>query len=123
MEDALHAYKTQNVLLEESVKKASDEINKGNDIIRRLQTELKNSKSKIKLKNAVTLQQEKLLDERSVTIETVNKELANAKEALLKKQEELDSITFKSNEANKKLDESKQIIEDNNHGESNDFGE
>jgi hypothetical protein len=61
--------------LEDNVKRLTDEINKGNDIIRRMQQELRSVKSKLKVKNVVVLQQEKLLEERLQTIEMLQKDL------------------------------------------------
>ena len=144
MNETLDQLRFQNARLEDSLKKASDEINKvkqklgfgyrflffslrsniiliyimwvkGNDIIRKLQGEYKNSRSKLKLKNVVTLQQEKLLDERAVLIEAQQKEISSLKESATKKSEEIESLRAKSDELLKKLDEGKAIIEDNNH--------
>lgn len=93
-------------------------ITQGNEIIRRLQSDLKAAKSKLKLKNVVTVQQEKLLDERSATQDSHFKEIATLKESLAKINSECDSQRQKNEELKKKLDESKAIIEDNNHGNS-----
>ncbi|KAJ1343670.1 hypothetical protein BSLG_001745 [Batrachochytrium salamandrivorans] len=71
--ESLELYKSHNVRFEESMKKATEEITKGNDIIRRLQAELKTTKTKLKLKNVVTLQQEQLVNER--VIEWLHKQL------------------------------------------------
>ncbi|TPX46521.1 hypothetical protein SeLEV6574_g03192 [Synchytrium endobioticum] len=115
LEDALEMYKAQNARLEEGLRKASDEINKGNEIIRRLQSELKAAKSKVKLKNVVTLQQEKLLDERAATIDQQSKDVTAMKESLQKKTEEAESLQARVEELTKKVDEGRHIIEDNNH--------
>eukprot|EP00842_Homolaphlyctis_polyrhiza_P001760 jgi/Hompol1/2585/HPOL_001429-RA len=115
-EEALDMHKTQNARFEESLKRATDEITKGNEIIRKLQTEIKNSRSKLKLKNVVTLQQEKLLDERAAAIETLQKELVVQKDAHSKKVEDYNALRDKSDELKMKLDEAKAIIEDNNRG-------
>ncbi|KAJ3282753.1 hypothetical protein HK104_010735, partial [Borealophlyctis nickersoniae] len=115
IEDALDLYKTQNARLEESMKKATEEINKGNDIIRRLQADLKASKSKAKLKNVVTMQQEKLLDERAVAIDALQKEINEIKEALGKKEAECEECKSRIEALEKRIEEGKAIIEDNNH--------
>ncbi|KAI8804521.1 hypothetical protein BJ742DRAFT_823905 [Cladochytrium replicatum] len=115
MEQTIEVLRTQSHRLDDSLKSATEEINKGNDIIRRLQSELKSAKSKIKLKNIVTLQQEKLLDERGTLVESAQKEFASLKEELVKKQEILEENQKKLDDRTAKLEESKKIIEDNNH--------
>ncbi|KAJ3125039.1 Spindle assembly abnormal protein 6 [Nowakowskiella sp. JEL0407] len=115
IEETLEVYKTQCMRLEESLKSATDEINKGNEIIRKLQTDLKTIKSKVKLKNVVTLQQEKLLDERASAIDSYQKDIANFKEQLYKKQTDCDALNSKVEDLTKKLEESKKTIDDNNH--------
>ncbi|KAI9359302.1 hypothetical protein DFJ73DRAFT_757739 [Zopfochytrium polystomum] len=115
LEETVEAFRTQNVKLDENFRKATDEIAKGNEIIRRMQTELKTAKSKVKLKNVVTLQQEKLLDERASLIETLQKDLSSAKESLSKKEEEADQLKSRVDELTQRVDEGKKIIEDNTH--------
>ena len=51
----------------------SDEINKGNDIIEKLQNDLSNSKQKLKLKNVVAVQQEQTITQNQDTIDRLNK--------------------------------------------------
>ena len=91
-------------------------FSKGNDIIRKLQSDLKSTKSKLKLKTVLSLQQEKLLDERSSTLEIIQKDLDTAKNSLEKKTSEFEEIEKTCKALQGKLDESKGIIEDNNHG-------
>lgn len=116
--DTVELYKSQNSRLEDSLNKATEEINKGNDIIRRLQNDFKAMKSKMKLKNVMTLQQEKLLDERSGQIETLRGDLDEVKAELKKKEEENESLHEKVGELEKKVGESKKVIDDNNHSKS-----
>ncbi|EGF78297.1 hypothetical protein BATDEDRAFT_90789 [Batrachochytrium dendrobatidis JAM81] len=115
LEESLDVYKTQNVRFEEGMKKSRDEITKGNEIIRKLQTELKATKTKLKLKNVVTLQQEQLVTERGNTIESFQKEIASTKEMLSKKNEETSTLREKIEDLTKKIEEGKAIIVDNNH--------
>jgi spindle assembly abnormal protein 6 len=77
---------------------------------------LKASKAKIKLKNVVTLQQEKLLDERASIIELQQKDVTSLKDQLAKKQEEYNECKQKVEELAKNVEEGKKIISDNNHG-------
>ncbi len=114
--EALDVYKQQHSNMEANFKNANQEIVKGNEIIRKLQQDLKTAKSKLKLKNVVTLQQEKLLDERTASQEAGAKEIENLKEAILRKTEQVDSLSKKIEQLNTSLEEGKAIIQDNNHG-------
>ncbi|KAJ3325908.1 hypothetical protein HDV06_002293 [Boothiomyces sp. JEL0866] len=113
-EDSVQVLKHQVEGLEQGLKKAGEEINKGNEIIKRLQLDLKNAKSKIKLKNAVTLQQEKLLDERMASIDSLQKELSQTHKINQEQQTDLEGKTKKIAELSSQLEESRKIIEDNN---------
>ncbi|KAJ3333697.1 Spindle assembly abnormal protein 6 [Blyttiomyces sp. JEL0837] len=115
MEETVEIFKLQNGRLDEGLKKATDEISKGNDIIRRLQADLKAAKSKIKLKNVVTLQQEKLLDERANLMDLQQKDLSALQESYAKKEAEVEELRVKCEELASKLEDSKKIISDNTH--------
>ncbi|KAJ3369930.1 Spindle assembly abnormal protein 6 [Kappamyces sp. JEL0680] len=86
-----------------------------NEIIRKLQSDSKGYKSKLKLKNVVTLQQEKLIEEKTAAMDSLGKELAAAKEAAAKHAEENDEHLRKISTLLTSLEESKKVIEDNNH--------
>ena len=112
----MNLYKSSTARLEDSLTKATEEINKGNDIIRRLQSDLKAAKSKAKLKNVVTMQQEKLLDERQGTIEALQKELADIRREMGKKEAEGSDKGKEAEELRAKVEELRQKVEDDNHG-------
>ena len=71
------------------------------------------------MKNVVTLQQEKLLDERGTTVDNLQKEIGGLKETVTKKTDNINELHKRVEDLQHKLDESKCIIEDNNHGLSN----
>ena len=81
-----------------------------------MQSDVKTAKSKIKLKNVVTVQQEKLLDERAASQEIHVGEINGLKESLQISYAENERVRMQLDEFRKKVDESKAIIEDNNHG-------
>jgi spindle assembly abnormal protein 6 len=70
----------------------------------------------MKLKNVVTLQQEKLLDERATTLETKQEEIKSMRESLDKALEEKRILSEKVESLTTKIEESKQLIEDNQNG-------
>ncbi|KAJ3032713.1 hypothetical protein HDV00_007189 [Rhizophlyctis rosea] len=115
LEDTLNLYKTSTARLEDSLSKATEEINKGNDIIRRLQSDLKAAKSKAKLKNVVTMQQEKLLDERQAIIEALQKEVGDSRESLVRKEGECQEKGKEVDELRARVDELKAKVDDDNH--------
>ncbi|KAJ3218845.1 Spindle assembly abnormal protein 6 [Dinochytrium kinnereticum] len=112
-EQALTYCQSRISTLEANIETASEEISKGNEIIRRLQTDLKGAKSKIKLKNVVTLQQEKLLDERSSMISVQQEELATLKDTNTKLTKDGADLKAKVEDLERKVEEGKQIIAEN----------
>ncbi|KAJ3179772.1 Spindle assembly abnormal protein 6 [Irineochytrium annulatum] len=114
-EEALKMYGVQNTKLEENGRKLMEEVTKGNEIISKLQGDIKAAKGKIKLKNVVTLQQEKLLDERASLIDIQQKEITELKESSAKVQTECGELKQKVEDLTKTVEEGKQIISDNNN--------
>lgn len=57
-------YKATNAGLEDKVRAAGGEIEKGNHIIQRLQADLASTRSKVKLKHAVVMQQETKINDK-----------------------------------------------------------
>lgn len=70
----------------------------------------------MKLKNQVSLQQEKLLEERSSTIENLHKEVDELKIKTGKQSEELEQQTTELHSLKSAVEDSKKVISDNNHG-------
>eukprot|EP01135_Chromosphaera_perkinsii_P001561 Nk52_evm31s207 gene=Nk52_evmTU31s207 len=113
LEENAAALKHQNERLEETVKSASNEINKGNEIIQKLQTDLKATKAKLKMKTSLFIQQEKLLSEKEALVVA----LEGDKVALKKKEDEtrthLNEKETQLAVANENLEESKQLLKTN----------
>ncbi|OXB81507.1 UNVERIFIED_CONTAM: hypothetical protein H355_004413 [Colinus virginianus] len=76
--------------LETTIKSLSAELLKANEIIKKLQGDLKTLMSKLKLKNTVTIQQEKLLAEKEERLQKGQRELQEAGQALRLKEQETD---------------------------------
>ncbi|KAJ3341518.1 Spindle assembly abnormal protein 6 [Gonapodya sp. JEL0774] len=115
LEESLSLYRAQTARLEASLKQSSEEIAKGNDIIRRLQTDLRTVKSKLKLKNVVTVQQEKLLEERQVAVEALTREVQQLREEVKKREEEGGKVEERLKELERQVEEGRKTIEDNNN--------
>ncbi len=68
------------------------------------------------MKNAIAVQQEKLLEEKGLSMESMNKEMLLAKEKSAKLGQENEQQQKKISELLSSIEESKKVIEDNNHG-------
>ncbi|KAM4809441.1 spindle assembly abnormal protein 6 homolog [Rhinophrynus dorsalis] len=113
LEESLEQKQVHAGKLEATVKSLSEELLKANEIIRKLQTDMKKLMEKIKLKNTVTMQQEKLLGERDQTLQKEKVELTNVKQALKTKEEEVLKLQEQLNSTTEKLEESKQLLKTN----------
>ncbi|XP_073489066.1 spindle assembly abnormal protein 6 homolog isoform X1 [Aquarana catesbeiana] len=113
LEESLEQKQLQIGKLETTVKSLSEELIKANEIIKKLQTDLKKLVDKMKLKNAVTMKQEKLLGEKEQLLQNERLELTNVKHALKIKEEEVLKIQEKLDNTVEKLEESKQLLKTN----------
>ncbi|NP_001039141.1 spindle assembly 6 homolog [Xenopus tropicalis] len=113
LEDSLDQKQVQTGKLETTVKSLSEELIKANEIIKKLQTDMKKLMEKIKLKNAVTMQQEKLLGEKEQTLQKEKLELTNIKHTLKMKEEEMLKLKEQLDSTTEKLEESKQLLKTN----------
>jgi len=95
------------------VKSLSEEVQKGNEIIKRLQTNLKNSDAKLKLRNQIAQEQEKTLHEKSDALDNAKEELKIVREDLEKRSVELEKCKKEAEEKTKEVEEAKAKIEKN----------
>ena len=102
--------------MQENIKALREDVNKGNDIIRKLQTDVQSYKSKLKMKNVVTLQQEKLLEERSELLEVHKQETLDLREKNNLLSLEVESLKESEKGLNSKLEELKKTNADNSQG-------
>eukprot|EP00833_Pecoramyces_ruminatium_P013331 jgi/Orpsp1_1/1187363/evm.model.d7180000057184.1 len=112
LEEELEYHINQSKQWKESFNRTRNEINKGNQIIRHLQNELRSTKSKSKIKDEVTIKQEKLLDERHNTIKEQEKRIEEIKTQLKEKTEKIQTLTVQNEKINKELSESKERLEE-----------
>ncbi|KAL4674375.1 hypothetical protein H8959_018309 [Pygathrix nigripes] len=81
--------------LEATIKSLSAELLKANEIIKKLQGDLKTLMGKLKLKNTVTIQQEKLLAEKEEKLQKEQKELQDVEQSLrIKEQKVVNILNF-----------------------------
>uniref|UniRef100_A0A8C4S7N3 Spindle assembly abnormal protein 6 homolog n=1 Tax=Erpetoichthys calabaricus TaxID=27687 RepID=A0A8C4S7N3_ERPCA len=96
--------------LEAAVKSLSGELLKANEIINKLQGEMKMLVNKLKLKNTVTIQQEKLLSEREEKYQKEHKDLQDTQHVLRLKQDEVTKLQDQLETTTQKLEESMQQL-------------
>uniref|UniRef100_A0A8C3R0U7 Spindle assembly abnormal protein 6 homolog n=1 Tax=Cyanoderma ruficeps TaxID=181631 RepID=A0A8C3R0U7_9PASS len=125
--EVLDATQEQKVILEESteekqrhieklettIKSLSAELLKANEIIKKLQGDLKTLMSKLKLKNTVTIQQEKLLSEKEEKLQKEQRELQEMGQSLRMKEQEVCKLQEQLESTIQKLEESKQLLKTN----------
>ncbi|XP_024114482.1 spindle assembly abnormal protein 6 homolog [Oryzias melastigma] len=99
--------------LEATVSSLSDELIKANGIIKKLQGELRGLVGKIKVKNTVTVSQEKLLQETSDRLQNAEKELQSTRQQLLAKEEEVSKLKEQLEASMQKLNESREVLKTN----------
>ncbi|KAE8610826.1 hypothetical protein XENTR_v10012254 [Xenopus tropicalis] len=96
--------------LEVTIKSLSAELLKANNIIKKLQGDMKNLMSKLKLKNAVTVQQEKILAEKEKQIQEEQRQLQEVKQNLRLRQEEFDKLQEQLQQTEQNLMDSKEKL-------------
>ncbi|NXB49847.1 SAS6 protein, partial [Leucopsar rothschildi] len=125
--EVLDATQEQKVILEESteekqrhieklettIKSLSAELLKANEIIKKLQGDLKTLMSKLKLKNTVTIQQEKLLAEKEEKLQKEQRESQEMGQSLQMKEQEVCKLQEQLESTIQKLEESKQLLKTN----------
>ncbi|TRZ01444.1 hypothetical protein DNTS_023544 [Danionella cerebrum] len=99
--------------LEATVKSLSEELIKANGIIKKLQGDLKALLGKIKVKNTVTVSQEKLLKETSEKLQQEQRDLQETQQRLRLKEEEAVKLKEQLEATVQKLDESREVLKTN----------
>ncbi|XP_068946635.1 spindle assembly abnormal protein 6 homolog isoform X2 [Petaurus breviceps papuanus] len=99
--------------LEATIKSLSAELLKANEIIKKLQGDMKTLMSKLKLKNTVTIQQEKLLAEKEEKLKKEQKEIQDVGQALRNKEQEVSKLQEQLEATVQKLEESRELLKNN----------
>ncbi|OWF56330.1 spindle assembly abnormal protein 6 homolog [Mizuhopecten yessoensis] len=107
-------YKSKDIhKLEHKVRAMAEELMKGNEIIKKLQGEIKNYHAKIKLRNQIATEQEKLLGEKDQELERLRQDLASTKANLKQTTEENVKLNENLKGTMEKLEESRQLLKTN----------
>ena len=117
LETAVQHKQIMLVKLEQAVKTASQEVNKGNEIIQKLQQEMHNTKTRLRLKSTVAMEQEKAISERELgmkrvsnELEITQKECARAKEERKTAREDLDATKKELFECQEQMKTNENVI-------------
>uniref|UniRef100_UPI0037E97D5F spindle assembly abnormal protein 6 homolog n=1 Tax=Semicossyphus pulcher TaxID=241346 RepID=UPI0037E97D5F len=113
MEEKAESKELQTRKLEATVKSLSEELIKANGIIKKLQGEVRGLVGKLKVKNTVTVSQEKVLQETSEKLQNVEKSLQSAQQLLTTKDEQVSKLKEKLETTVKKLNDSREVLKTN----------
>ncbi|XP_052774832.1 spindle assembly abnormal protein 6 homolog [Mya arenaria] len=112
-EDDLDGQKREITRLSGKMKAMSEELMKGNEIIKKLQSEIKNYHGKIKLRTQIATEQEKLLNEKEQELEKIRQELATTKNDFNSTSEKSKSLQEKYDATVQKLEECRDLLKTN----------
>jgi spindle assembly abnormal protein 6 len=117
LEESIALYKGQHTQLTSKLESSIAEINRGNSIIQKLQSDYRNARAKIKLKSNVLKQQEQLLDDRRRAAEELQRKLSQCERQcdklendLRSKSEEMRDMTDRLSASNQLLEQNQQVI-------------
>ena len=112
-ESALENARATAARAEERISASAGEIRKGNQIIERLQAELRSAKAKARLKAAIIAQQEKLLNERQDALDKSAREISEFVRAAETSSSEIKHLRKTADEHRLKLEESHSLLASN----------
>ncbi|KAL6108616.1 sass6 [Pungitius sinensis] len=113
MEENAESKELQIKKLEATVRSLSEELIKANGIIKKLQGEVRGLVGKIKVKNSVTVSQEKLLQDTSGKLESVEKDLLSTQQRLVTTDEQVSKLKEQLETTVQKLNESREVLKTN----------
>ncbi|GLD96715.1 hypothetical protein PINS_up005398 [Pythium insidiosum] len=113
IEDSLKMYRDNHTRLQQKLELSVAEINKGNDIIERIQSENRTLKAKMKMKGKILKQQEQLIDEKQLQREEALLELKSSREDVRKRDDQIATLKDRIKELSQKLEESNKLLASN----------
>ncbi|XP_049911481.1 spindle assembly abnormal protein 6 homolog [Epinephelus moara] len=99
--------------LEATVKSLSEELIKANGIIKKLQGEVRGLVGKIKVKNTVTVSQEKVLQDTTEKLKNAEKDLQSTRQQLVTKDEQVSKLKEQLETTVQNLNESREVLKTN----------
>ena len=112
-EDNIKSLKATNAKLEDKLQTSINEINKGNEIIDKLQTEIKTQKSKLKSTKTALSTQEQLTNQKQAICDEQMRTLNDYKRDAETKDREISSLKNQLATYSMKLNDNEKVIEDN----------
>ncbi|XP_068449373.1 spindle assembly abnormal protein 6 homolog [Clinocottus analis] len=113
MEENAGSKELQIKKLEATVRSLSEELIKANGIIKKLQGEVRGLVGKIKVKNTVTVSQEKLLQDTAGKLEEAEKDLQSTRQQLVSRDEQVSKLNQQLETTVQKLNESREVLKTN----------
>lgn len=113
LEETIAILKANAAKMEDKLKQGVQEIIKGNEIIRQLQTETKAQKQKCKLKEGVIGQQEQVIEQNRKSADELTRAISDLKREMGYKEDETRLGKTKVEELTKKLEESQKLLSSN----------
>lgn len=99
--------------LEDKLHQSATEINKGNSIIQKLQSDVKSAKQKLKLKNTVVLQQENVIQQKQEILDNAEKTNHQLKREAEKKEDMIRDCERTISDLKQKLSDAQKSLQSN----------
>ena len=112
-DDTMFMLKATISKLEDKLQQSANEINKGNSIIQKLQSDLKAGKQKLKLKNTVVLQQENVISQKQEYLDASEKQIYLMKREMEKREENGRDMERLIADLKAKLEENQKALDSN----------
>lgn len=116
LEDLLTEKDSQLQRKQNSLRSLSDELVKANEILTKLQNELTSTKSKLKLRTSIALEQERLLDTKQKEVGQLEIKVESFIKDTKDTKSEVDSLKEQLKTLQHQLDEKDKIIKNNDNG-------
>ncbi|KAH7472148.1 Spindle assembly abnormal protein 6-like protein [Phytophthora ramorum] len=113
VDESLKMYRDNHARLQQKLELSISEINKGNEIIERIQNENRTLKSKMRMKAKIIKQQEQFVEEKQLQREEALLELKSTKEDIRKRDEHVAQLKDTIKELSQKLEDSNKLLASN----------
>jgi spindle assembly abnormal protein 6 len=113
VEESLRLYKANHSKMQSKLETSIAEINKGNQIIAHLQSEMRELKSKLRWKGGVIKQQEQLLEERERAMAAQESKVSGVQSELVASTARVQQLHAKLETAGKNLQEREKLLRNN----------